>query len=140
MPSVNCGTTGDTRAFSTASPAPRLEGEGHDCRAGIVPALETLASIFVLLDAPGRHLAGAWHRRAGLRDSKAMAVPALSKRKRNSALGEWLPRGGRSRRPGRTGFRWRCWFSATNLFEIGPMPTPRASRITDTIEPILPSY
>ncbi len=53
------------------------------------PTPETLDTIFVLLDAPDRYLAGARRRCAGFREGKAMAVPAFSKFKKNNALGKW---------------------------------------------------
>ena len=53
------------------------------------PTPETLDTILVLLDAPDRYPAGARRRRAGFRKCKAMAVPAFSKSRKNSALRKW---------------------------------------------------
>ena len=68
-----------------------------------------------------------------------MAVPALSKSRKNNTLRKWLRFKGDSGPPGWAGYRLVCWLVATNPSQIGPIPTPGASQFTDTIEPISPS-
>jgi hypothetical protein len=68
-----------------------------------------------------------------------MTVPAFPKPRQNSALRNRMLQEEHREEPGRAVFSEECRHTATNLTQIGPIPTPGASRIADTIEPLSPS-